>query len=398
MAVTKTSKTKTTAQPTSESFIALLESHIKDPYEWGGTSLTLGADCSGFIYAALIELGVKNPPRTAAEQAQWLKNAGSFQSIGSVGSLQNAVNESVINPGDLVFFHIPVSAGGDGSPGINHVGIYVGNGKILQETGPNGTPASYATFSQVNKYVVGFGDVPALNYNTPPADLSALKGPNAAPQNNTDWAIAILNSIGVLPTQNSISALQAQIQLEGVNPAYNNPLGIKVNGQVVKFANWQDGVAATAKAMKANDANLIGALQQVDEYPTSLAQAGNIYANALEHANWEGFTRAPNISYGKEFLKVFEGGITIKPSGPYQNYLNSNAGQAVPESDGLGNPLSGIEGAIEDLAKVFSFFTSKKFWLIVAGSILVIIGLVLLFKNQIKSVANTASKAAVVAA
>jgi cell wall-associated NlpC family hydrolase len=83
---------------------------VGTPYVWGGTTPS-GFDCSGFTQYVYGQLGVQIP-RTSEEQA----------TIGTpVSSLANA------QPGDLLFF-----AGSDGtasSPG--HVGIYVGNGQMI---------------------------------------------------------------------------------------------------------------------------------------------------------------------------------------------------------------------------------------------------------------------------
>ena len=80
------------------------------PYVWGGTSPS-GFDCSGFTQYVYARWGV-SIPRTSEEQA----------TVGTpVASLASA------QPGDLLFF-----AGSDGtasSPG--HVGIYVGNGEMI---------------------------------------------------------------------------------------------------------------------------------------------------------------------------------------------------------------------------------------------------------------------------
>lgn len=73
------------------------------PYVWGGNSLSSGIDCSGLVQQIYRNLGV-SVPRTTYEQA---KN-------GKVVSAGN------IRPGDLVFYR-----------GRDHVGIYVGNGKIV---------------------------------------------------------------------------------------------------------------------------------------------------------------------------------------------------------------------------------------------------------------------------
>lgn len=78
------------------------------PYRWGGTSPVTGFDCSGFVQHVFADLGV-SLPRTSQQQAQ----------VGTpVASLAQAV------PGDLLFFEP-----GPGGPG--HVGIYVGNGMMI---------------------------------------------------------------------------------------------------------------------------------------------------------------------------------------------------------------------------------------------------------------------------
>ncbi|MDO4489413.1 MAG: SH3 domain-containing protein, partial [Eubacteriales bacterium] len=80
---------------------------IGNPYVWGGTSLTNGADCSGFVQSVLKNFGIKID-RTSRDQA---KNGV-------------RVTSDKMKPGDLVFY-----AGSDGV--INHVGMYIGNGQIV---------------------------------------------------------------------------------------------------------------------------------------------------------------------------------------------------------------------------------------------------------------------------
>ncbi len=74
---------------------------VGNPYVWGGTSLTNGADCSGFVQSVYANFGV-SLPRTSYEQ----QNAGT------------AVSYADAQPGDLICY------GG-------HVAIYMGNGQIV---------------------------------------------------------------------------------------------------------------------------------------------------------------------------------------------------------------------------------------------------------------------------
>ena len=79
---------------------------VGNPYVWGGTSLTNGADCSGFAQSVFANFGIYLP-RTAASQS---------------GS-GTAVDLSNIQAGDLLFY----SGGG----GIDHVSIYMGGGQVV---------------------------------------------------------------------------------------------------------------------------------------------------------------------------------------------------------------------------------------------------------------------------
>ena len=85
--------------------------YLGHPYVWGGTSLTRGADCSGFVLSVFRNYGI-SLPRTSAAQA-------------GVGT---KVSSAEMRPGDLVFY----SSGGR----IDHVAIYIGNGQIVHAANP----------------------------------------------------------------------------------------------------------------------------------------------------------------------------------------------------------------------------------------------------------------------
>jgi hypothetical protein len=86
------------------------ERYLGVPYAWGGTDPGTGFDCSGLVQRVYSDLGI-DLPRTSSQQAT---------SGRAVASLDEA------QPGDLVFFDHSSSR-----PGIDHVGIYVGNGQMI---------------------------------------------------------------------------------------------------------------------------------------------------------------------------------------------------------------------------------------------------------------------------
>jgi len=95
---------------------------IGNPYVWGGTSLTNGADCSGYVQSIFKKFGV-SPPRTSREQAK----------VGTKIPL------SAAKPGDLIFY----AKGGT----INHVALYIGNGQVVHASSPKtGIRISNATY------------------------------------------------------------------------------------------------------------------------------------------------------------------------------------------------------------------------------------------------------------
>lgn len=78
-----------------------------NPYVYGGTSLTNGADCSGFVMSVFANFG-HELPRVAASQY--------------IASQKKDISE--IETGDLVFY-------GNSPEGIYHVALYIGDGKII---------------------------------------------------------------------------------------------------------------------------------------------------------------------------------------------------------------------------------------------------------------------------
>lgn len=98
---------------------------VGNPYVWGGTSLTKGADCSGFVLSVFAKFGVTLPHYSVSQSQEGTKVA----------------IEDVL-PGDLIFY--------SNGKQINHVAIYIGNGQVIHASSPK-------TGIKISKY----------NYRTP---------------------------------------------------------------------------------------------------------------------------------------------------------------------------------------------------------------------------------------
>ena len=80
---------------------------LGNPYVWGGTSLTKGADCSGFTMSVMKNFGISLPHYS-----------------GSQAKSGKRIKSSEMRPGDLVFY-------GNSRGRINHVAMYIGNGQVI---------------------------------------------------------------------------------------------------------------------------------------------------------------------------------------------------------------------------------------------------------------------------
>lgn len=112
----ETSSSKSTESSSVETasrtaLVAYAQQFLGNPYVYGGTSLTKGADCSGFVMSVFSHFGISTG-RSSRDQAARGKT----------------IPVSEVKPGDLLFY-------ASGSY-INHVGIYVGNGKVIHSSTP----------------------------------------------------------------------------------------------------------------------------------------------------------------------------------------------------------------------------------------------------------------------
>ena len=103
------------ASAAGSAIVANARQYLGVPYLWGGTDPSRGLDCSGFTQLVYKSQGI-DLPRVSSQQA----TAGT-----AVGSLAEA------RPGDLLFFDYSPDR-----PGIDHVGIYVGDGQMIAAPQP----------------------------------------------------------------------------------------------------------------------------------------------------------------------------------------------------------------------------------------------------------------------
>lgn len=108
----------------SEMGVAVAEYAVQfvgNPYKWGGTSLTDGADCSGFVMSVYANFGVSLPHSSSADRKQGY----------AVDGLENA------QPGDLICYS-------------GHVALYIGDGNIVHaSTSKTGIIISRADYKKI---------------------------------------------------------------------------------------------------------------------------------------------------------------------------------------------------------------------------------------------------------
>ena len=108
---------------TFNTLITEAEKYLGYPYVWGGSNPDTSFDCSGFVSWVLTNSGLVNTGRLGAQ---------------GLCNVCTRISEADAQPGDLIFF-----VGTYDTPGVSHVGIYVGDGVMLH----CGDPIQYTSIN-----------------------------------------------------------------------------------------------------------------------------------------------------------------------------------------------------------------------------------------------------------
>lgn len=125
-----------------QALIAEAEKYLGYPYVWGGSTPATSFDCSGYVCWVYTQSGVYNLPRTTA--------MGIYNQC-------SIIPKTEAKPGDLIFFTGTYAT----SKPVSHVGIYVGNNRMIH----CGSPISYANTDSAywKKHFYAFGRLSGIS-------------------------------------------------------------------------------------------------------------------------------------------------------------------------------------------------------------------------------------------
>lgn len=221
------------------------------PYVWGGNSLTQGVDCSGLTQQVFQHFGI-DIPRVSYDQI------GEGSPIGARG----------LRPGDLVFFDTDPS-----DSGPDHVGIYMGDGKMIHapRPGKNVEVADMTSGYYMDRFMGGRRLDKVRTTGSRESDFNPT--PKLTPQElaaNYGWAYGFLNSVPELKrlfgqaVEDTWTAEKFQAELRDTE-WWNNNSDTRRQAQVTREtdpATWQAMMSATMLQVRQIAAEVGAAIPQ----------------------------------------------------------------------------------------------------------------------------------------
>ena len=261
------------------------------PYQWGGNGPG-SFDCSGFVNYVYRQHGISGMPRVSVDIQRWA----------------TTIPRSQAQPGDLVFERF----GWRNGSGADHVGIYVGNGRIIAASSSQGVVTERAI---VDRAFQNIGRVPGVNTGSSSSSSGSSSG---------EWSHSAVASVNRAEAARIFAdVLELDDQL--------NPFGVRTEGGAV------GAVHAEGIAYPYSD-GLFRPLNDLTEYQLNIwlkrsdatrAEAAAIVAGVLELDD-----------------RPYKFGVTTH--GGSVAALNE-AGIAYPYADGLFRPHRAITNAQVDL-------------------------------------------------
>jgi len=157
--------------------VAFAKQYIGTPYAWGGNSLTEGVDCSGLVQQVYKNFGIQVSRTT-------------YTQIGE----GKAVKMNELKAGDMVFFDTDPGTGGP-----DHVGIYMGDGKMIHAPRPGkSVEISDLTTGYWQGIFMGGRRVSGIEGGGPASESEPAAAARLSPEEMAaeyGWAYSFLNSI-----------------------------------------------------------------------------------------------------------------------------------------------------------------------------------------------------------
>jgi len=157
--------------------VAFAKQYIGTPYAWGGNSLTKGVDCSGLVQQVYKNFGIQVSRQT-------------YTQIGE----GKAVKMNELKAGDMVFFDTDPGTGGP-----DHVGIYMGDGKMIHAPRPGkSVEISDLTTGYWQGIFMGGRRVSGIEGGGPASESEPAAAARLSPEEMAaeyGWAYSFLNSI-----------------------------------------------------------------------------------------------------------------------------------------------------------------------------------------------------------